>query len=111
MLLSEAVTDIRGILQDEEVPYRYPDAVLRAGLNDGLSIAYANRPDLFIGAFTGPPRVTAATGELPFEAMYQPALIRYAAGWAEMRDDEFTTDGRAASLRQEFVAQLRGGGG
>lgn len=109
MLLSEAMVDIRSILQDEQTPYRYPDATVRAGLNDGLATAYSMRPDLFIGAFaSGPPRVTASTGELPLEPMYQSALVRYAAGWCELRDDEFTTDGRATVLRNEFVARLRG---
>jgi hypothetical protein len=37
-----------------------------------------------------------------------PALVAYTVGMAEMRDDEYTADGRAAALLSKFVRNIGG---
>lgn len=111
MLVSEAMTIARRHLQDLETPYRYEDGDLIAAANAGLAMAYRLRPDLFIGAYTGaPPQVAVTTDVIPLDGLMTNALADYMASWAEIKDDEFTTDGRAEALRRNFIAALAGSG-
>lgn len=111
MLVTDAMTIARRHLQDLELPYRYDDGDVLAGLNAGLALAYRVRPDLFIGSYTGvPPQVPAPVGELPLDGIMVNALADYAAGWCELKDDEFVTGPRAELLHKMFLNALGGGG-
>ena len=43
---------------------------------------------------------------IPFEPMYRSSLVYYMVGRAQLRDDEATTDARAASLLTKFTQQM-----
>jgi len=51
MILNDVITDVRRIVQDETVPYRYSDAFLLSMCNQALKRIQLLRPDLF--AFFG----------------------------------------------------------
>lgn len=107
--VQDYVDESRRLLQDQIVPYRYPDVDVVAALNIGLAEARRLRPDLFLPAFSIPYYTTlAADGAtaVPIEAQFRSAFVYYVVGRMQLRDDESTTDARAASLITKFAAQL-----
>jgi len=83
-------------------------------INNGLYELKRLRPDIWLSSLTFPvtdlPRyvddpVDLATA-LPFNTMFYQPLVLYVAGYAELRDDEFTQDARAATLLKSFAVQL-----
>ena len=94
----------RGLLTDEDVPYRWSDDVLVLGLNLGLQEARAKRPDLFIDVTTVPTYTGGDTVVL--NEMYRTALLYYIVGWAQLRDEEETSDARASAFMQKFTSLL-----
>lgn len=99
---------VRSLAQDAVAPQRYSDEDIRAAVNNGLALSFRLRPDLYVTSHTMPVLTEDDTGELPLDAMYQPALAEHAAGWLMLRDDEYTTDGRAAALLGLFRTALTG---
>jgi hypothetical protein len=111
--VADAVANTRAILQDNDTPYRYSDADLVTYLNDALLETRKLRPDLFRaywGTGTPFPEFTdadiAAETNIPINNMYFTPLTYFMAGTAELRDDEFTVDARAATLLNQFVQKL-----
>lgn len=108
--VAQYIEESRRLLQDEVVPYRYPDDDLVDALNIGLLEARRLRADLFLPLFDIPwidPTGTIATSTLvPLDPQYRSSLVFYVVGRLQLRDDEPTTDQRAAGLMQKFVAQL-----
>lgn len=111
--VADAVTEARAILQDNDTPYRYSDADLVAYLNDGLLETRKIRPDLFrtywgtgdaFPEFTSQD-ITDAT-DFPIDDMFFTPVVYFIAGTAELRDDEFTVDARAATLLNQFNTKL-----
>jgi len=107
--LGDYLIESRRLLQDEIVPYRYPDSDLVEALGIGLMEVRRVRPDLLLPLFDVP--VLPATGFNPstaitLDVMYRPAMIYYMVGRAQLRDDENTQDARAASLLNKFVSQM-----
>ncbi len=111
--VGQYLEESRRLLQDEFTPYRYPDDDLVDALNIALLEARRLRADLFLPAFDMPyfdpaagAIATTKTKDVPFEPMYRQSLVYYIVGRAQLRDDESTTDARAASLMTKFTAQL-----
>jgi len=111
--VGQYLEESRRLLQDEFLPYRYPDDDLVDALNIALLEARRLRADLFLPAFeipyfdpTAGALPTTKTKPVPFEPMYRQSLVYYIVGRAQLRDDESTTDARAASLMTKFTAQL-----
>ena len=110
--VGQYVTESRRLLQDEVVPYRYPDKDFIDALNFGLMEARRLRADLLLPSFTIPwydPTKTTAPDlavKVEFEPMYRSALIYYICGRIQVRDEEPTTDARAGAFMQKFIAQL-----
>lgn len=105
--VSDYIVETRRLLQDEIVPYRYPDADLIDALNIGLLEARRLRADLFLPLFDIPYFAVADTAKVvTFEPMYRQSLVYYMVGRAQLRDEEETTDSRAAALMTKFTAQL-----
>ena len=109
------VREVRGILQDEAVPLRYPDQTLVDAINLAIDEMWRIRPDLFHGPslLAGQPPHIVVTLAAPapvidLPAFYHTSLVAFVAGWAELRDDQFTQDGRAATLLKAFSDSLRG---
>lgn len=129
----DLLTEARVILQDTDTPYRYSDTVLRAKLNRGLQELARLRPDAFWDLFNvddvvvpevaltdpDPPSdpdaptpaeqttVLSTDPFLPPMQFYSP-LVFWIVGNAELLEDEFTNDSRAAQLLAQFKGMVVG---
>lgn len=109
--IGQYLEEARRLLQDEVVPYRYPDDDIVDALNIGLMEARRVRADLFLPLFDipwvnpGGGTIDTAT-KITFDPMYRSSLVYYVVGRMQLRDDEPTVDQRAAGLIQKFTAQL-----
>jgi len=107
-LLDEA----REILQDTLTPYRYSESLLINQLNRGLQSMGRIRPDAFWDTFILDDiviaEVTPATlgVTFPLHMQFYSPLISFVVAWAEVIDDEFSNDGRAAQLLANFKTEL-----
>lgn len=109
--VSDIITRARVDLNDEEADeFRYSTAELLAHVNSAMFEIRRNRPDFFYGVSTTTQYtltdVTALT-EFAFPQFAEP-VAKFVAGRAEIRDDEFTADGRAVQLLQMFSAAVTG---
>lgn len=110
--VGQYLEEARRLLQDEFTPYRYEQDDLIDALNIALLEARRLRADLFLPAFVipwfDPLKLTAPdlAKPVPMDAMYRQSLVYYMVGRAQLRDDESTTDARAASLMTKFTAQM-----
>lgn len=111
--VGNAVTEARRILQDlNEESYRYPTSHLCSLVTQACQEARRVRPDLFLGMLTTTiPTYTESdfADELPITDSYFPQVVNYVVGRAELRDDQFSSDGRAAMLVTAFGVSLTGG--
>jgi hypothetical protein len=107
--VGQYLAEARRLLQDEVAPYRYPDIDLVEALNIGLQEARRLRADLFLPLFNRPyfdPVTYTAADLVPMDEMYRSSLVYYIVGRMQLRDDEPTTDQRAAGLLQKFTQQM-----
>ena len=109
-LLSDLITQVRELVQDEVVPYRYSDVRLYRTLNNAFVEAYRIRPDIFTSLdFTIPFVEPAdAADTFPLDQQFYMAFVDFVTSMVEFSDDEWTIDGRAASLLSLFNARLGG---
>ena len=110
------VTEARELLQDTDTDVqRYTDATLLNILNRGLQDLARIRPDSFYNEFLSNslnvPEIVESgavagqanwTDTVGFELQFYPPLVGYVTGVAEITDDEYTTDSRAALLLSLF---------
>jgi hypothetical protein len=108
MQVADIVANVRDILQDrDDDARRYKDDSLIRGLNMAVLEIRRVRPDYFIGAYhNSVTQYSKLESEIQLPDTCLPSLVKYLAGWAELRDDEYTTDGRAAALLQAFATDL-----
>jgi hypothetical protein len=112
--VNDAVVQARKILQDEMEPYRYPTSDLLTYLNNSMYELKRIRPDAWINTLnTDLPmysdNATDLATDLPFNGIFFQPTVMYMAGYAELRDDEYTQDSRAAILMQSFITSLTRG--
>lgn len=110
------VTESRELLQDTDTDQsRYTDALLLNVLNRGLHDLSKIRPDLtyldYVDNSLEVPEILetgAGAGQLdwdtvwPWEMWFYNRMVEYVVGVAEITDDEYTVDGRAALFMQSF---------
>jgi len=109
MRVQDIIDQARHFLQDRDPDpeYRYSDASLISLINLCMLELKRVRPDHFIGAFGVPaPQYSLPASEVQVPETALPAVIKYVVGMAELRDDEYTTDGRASALLQAFMVDL-----
>lgn len=105
--VAEYLTRARVLLQDQIVPYRYSDDELVEALNLAILEARRIRPDLFLSLDALPEYSSGATSTLvTIDQMYRSAFLYYMVGHAQLRDEEDTSDSRAAVFMNKFIAQL-----
>ena len=118
----DVVTEARVLLQDTETGnYRYPDTTLLAIYNRALQSLGRVRPDAFYDLYSGNdlniPEIVASgagagevnlTDTFGIEMQFFNPLVSYIVGMAELIDDEYTEDGRAALMLQAFKAEVIG---
>lgn len=109
--VEQIILGARVILQDEVDPFRYTQDELLSHLNNSLYELKRLRPDAWLSWFGKElPEYTNISADLasqiPINPIFYQQIIYYVAGYAELRDDEYTVDGRAAVLLQAFVANV-----
>lgn len=106
--VGQYIAECRRLLQDQIAPYRYPDEDIVTAMSIGLQEARRLRADLFLPSFVVPEAAFPVVPADPIvlDQMYRSALVYYVVGRMQLRDDESTTDTRAAALLQKFTAQL-----
>lgn len=112
----DLVTEAREMLQDSaSTSPRYSDSFLLNLMNRGLNDLSRIRPDLTYATFANndlsvPEIVTdtpgfgqvAWTTDWPYEKWFYNRMVEYLVAVAEITDDEYTVEGRAAMLLQMF---------
>lgn len=90
--------------------YRYETSDLLGFVNSAVLEIWRNRPDFFYGESSATQYVDAdVTGSTEYRfPQFADVTVRYVVGRAEIRDDEFTNDGRAAQMLQMFSAAVTG---
>lgn len=110
------ILESREMLQDTDIDDpRYTDSTMLNILNRGLQDLSRIRPDITYTLFVNnslevPEIVETAPGAGqviwtdPFglEMQFYPTMLSYIVGVAEITDDEYTEDGRAALFMQAF---------
>jgi hypothetical protein len=86
---------------------RYTDAELLEYANDGVQEGFRYRPDFKLGGYSAAPVVYVVGNEVPFPLTYQMILKHYVVARAELRDDEYALDGRAAAFLGRFEKELK----
>lgn len=115
-MVLDLLNRVRQVLQDQDQNnYRYPTSDLIGYLNDAVTEAKRLRPDLFIGQYNTPrvfissdPTTDYSTVPMPMVDDYFGSLVSYVVGYTEIRDDEFSDDGRAMTFLQSFTQRLIG---
>jgi hypothetical protein len=108
--VQDFVDQVRTLLQDQVVPYRYTDAELVTNLNDAVFEARRIRPDLFLKTFSSLPSydTSGMSDEVDIDQMYRMSVVYYMTGLAQLRDQEDTQDQRATIFLNKFISQLTG---
>lgn len=130
---SDLLGEARVILQDTDSPTRYSDAVLLSKLNRGLQELARLRPDAFWDRFDrddvvvpqvavldpnpaedpdvfdpDEAAIVAVADNVDLPMQFYTALVYWVTSSAELLDDEFTNDGRAATLMAQFKGMVIG---
>lgn len=106
--IQDVVDEARVTLQDA-AKTRYSDAQLLRNANAALAEALRLRPDLFFSSLSAPLATYALVDTFPLPAQYLDPVQTFVAGRAELRDDEYAVDGRAAALVSMYKSSLVGG--
>ena len=104
--LQNVIDSARVVLQDAD-KVRYSDAQLLGYANDGIVLGFKYRPDFRLGQYTVALGDLGASDQVPFPVQYQQLLEYYVVSSAELRDDEYSQDGRAAALLGLFEKEMK----
>ncbi|RLC18911.1 MAG: hypothetical protein DRI24_01710 [Deltaproteobacteria bacterium] len=97
----------RIILQDLVLPYRNSQDDLLSALNAGLYELKRIRPDAWLTYYGQElpqyaDNATDLAASIPTNPMFYQSLIYFVAGYAELKDDEYSVDSRASLLLRAF---------
>lgn len=101
----DVIDEVRVVLQDADGT-RYTTPQLMSYANDGVQEAFRLRPDWLLGQYTASATVYTQGNTVPFPNGYQMLLSHYVCYRAELRDDEYSVDGRAVALLGRFQTEL-----
>ena len=110
-LVSDLVTEVRGLVQDVNSG-RYTDDLIIRGLNNALLRIRYTRPDAFIGNYDDPtPQYTKLqlTEAVQVPEVYFPAIVEFMTAYTQLLEDEFSEEGKVAFLFQRFDRAIRMG--
>jgi hypothetical protein len=121
--IDDLVLEVREIVNDQQVPYRYSSAWILQVFNTCLRDLYRIRPDAYIGNFTSGQLSanlvntysvtdlgqTPATAFPVDDRLFFGPIVFYTVGRLEISDDEFTDNNRAMTLYKEFKDQVSTG--
>lgn len=107
--VADLVDTARVLLQDRVEPFRYETGQLVVALNIALQDARRIRPDIFVPKFEIPVYSSAdMNAVIQFPDFYKSALLYFVVGFAQLRDQEDTSDQRAGVLIAKFATELTG---
>tara|TARA_R110002167_G_scaffold52967_4_gene152353 strand:+ start:897 stop:1247 length:351 start_codon:yes stop_codon:yes gene_type:complete len=108
--INEAIASIREILKDEvSDAYRYSDESLIRIMNIGFTELHTKRPDAFIVSEPWTVvKVSDMDAAFPVALNFFNPIIYFVCGYAELRDDEYSRDQRAAILLEQFRMEVTG---
>jgi hypothetical protein len=107
--VEDYVTDIRVLLLDTTIPYRYDDGSMLIAINTTIQQIRRLRPDLFVYQRDPLPAYTAVDDTVvPIEQQFRLALVYGAISHCLARDQEDVQDARAASFQALMEALLLG---
>jgi hypothetical protein len=111
--LGGLLNQIRTTLQDTDNTdgeYRYSTDSIITNINQGFIEMYRIRPDIFLELGFAIPAYTVTDLEelILIELQFIPALVYYAVGFTQLRDDEPTQDERASAFLGKFTSMLVG---
>ncbi len=109
-LISDLIIQVRELLQDNVVPYRYSDDRLYRTLNSAFTEAYRIRPDIFVTLKFQIPFLTPSNSADTFQLdqQFYAAFVDFVTAMTEFSDDEWTVDARAMTLLKLFTMRLGG---
>ena len=116
--LQAYVDDVRGLLQDLVLPYRYEDVLIAGAVVTALLEASRIRPDIFLDLKYQQPFKQGDLGDgvpsafmrltdvVPIPAKYTMPIEWYAYGMVQLYDVTDTQDQRAQAFLSKFQQQL-----
>ncbi len=108
-VVSDYITDVRTLLQDEIVPYRYLDTELVTALNASMLEGRRLRPDLFWPQLGNIQQFDANDATPVYmEEPFQLAFVFGTVAHAMKRDQEDVNDERALMFMSQFEQILVG---
>lgn len=110
--IAQIIEVVRGLVQDQRDPFRYPNSTLCNHISEAVSEARRVRPDLFVETLLAPlPYYTQAdlASTIPLPDMYFSAVCNFVAGRTQLSDHQFAADGRAVMLISAYGTALTGG--
>lgn len=119
---AQLISEVRQFTQDAEAPFRNEDSFYIEILNRGLHEIGRLRPDAFYDLFdanalnvpiviaSGTPGTNEVltTAAFQLEMQFYNPIFSFMVGMAEVQDDEFTDEGRAAMLLTQFRNTILG---
>jgi hypothetical protein len=112
--LDTLVDEVRLMLKDRRLPYRYTQSDVLNAINSGYREAKRIRPDIFVnyaGGIALPDFVEGNLGSamaLPIDEKFFMPIVFYAVGKLQLGDDQFAIDNRAMTLLSGFRNMLLG---
>jgi hypothetical protein len=109
-VVNDYINDVRTLLQDEIVPYRYSDTELVVALNAAFLEGRRLRPDLFWPSLTSIVQQFSANDQTQvyMEEAFQLAFVFGTVAHAMKRDQEDVNDERALMFMSQFEQILVG---
>lgn len=111
--VGSCIQNARVILQDLQQPFRVSDDEMYSIFSNAVTEARRLRPDLFFASLRSPLleyTSANATDAFPVDEQYYRAFVDYIVSEAETRNEEYTTDARAAAMLALFTQRLIGQG-
>lgn len=116
------ISEVRNFTQDNLAPYRNEDSFYLEILNRALDEVGRMRPDAFYDLFdandlniptvleSGTPGTNEVlvSNDFQLERQFYSPIFAFMVGMAEVQDDEFTDEGRAAMLLTQFRNTILG---
>lgn len=103
--LANVLLEARYFIQDQVAPYRQSDEELEMYLKDAFGVMYTKRPDIFPPptdgdgcSSAGVPEWDDLTEEFPLGNQWFRAAAYFVAASAEIKDEEHSSEGKAAFM-------------
>ena len=108
MATFQQLVDSASVILSDPTNTRYTEAQLLEYANEAVAEVRKIRPDLFFGSYTTALSTYSLASTVPIPVEYHAYLKDFIVHRAELRDDEYSVDGRSASMMNRFKMGLLG---